>query len=67
MLQCEGYKMFRGTCMFLPSLLGVPAKHYHGTWLYKPDNRMWYLNGCPDYPFGTSFHADRILIVEDEG
>lgn len=67
MLQCEGYKMFRGTCMFLPSLAGVPAKSFHGTWLYNPENNHWYLNGCPDYPYGTSFKADRILIVEDEG
>lgn len=67
MLQCEGYKMFKGTMRLLARLPGANDILYTGTWLYRPDNRMWYLNGCPDYPFGTSFHEDRVQIVEEVG
>ena len=67
MLICEGYKMFKGTMRFLAKLPGSQDRLYTGTWLYRPDNRMWYLNGCPDYPFGTSFHEERVQFVEEVG
>ena len=67
MLVCEGYRMFRGTMRFLARLPGAPDMFFHGTWLYKPENNMWYVNNCPDYPYGTSLHAERCRIEEDEG
>lgn len=66
MLTCEGYKMFLGSAKFVPQNPQYPSRVYHGRWLFKPDNNYWYLNGCPDYPFGTSFPANQIEIVEDE-
>lgn len=67
MLKCEGYQMFKGSAQFIPRIPGAPAPVYHGTWLYRPDVNHWFLSGCPDYPFGTSFPADRIgNIKEDE-
>ena len=67
MLQCEGYKMFKGTMRFLARLPGTEDRLYTGTWLYKPDLRYWFLNGCPGYPFGTSFAEERVQIVQDLG
>lgn len=66
MLICEGYKMFRGSAQFIPSKPEYPSPVFHGTWLYRPDNNYWYLNGCPDYPFGTSFPAHRITNIKED-
>ena len=38
----------------------------HGTWMYHPELQMWFINGCDEYPWGTSFHKDIVSeIVED--
>ena len=66
MLTCEGYKMFTGSAKFNPSNPKYQPRVYHGTWLYKPDNNYWYLNGCQDYPFGTSFAADQISDIKED-
>lgn len=42
MLICEGYKMFKG-------LMKVGSNVIEGTWLFKPEYKCWYCNGC-SYP-----------------
>lgn len=41
MLQCDGYKMFKGTATVTPAN-GKPPFQVSGTWLYRPDARYWY-------------------------
>lgn len=58
MLQCEGYKMFKGKADFVPPNPKFAATIY-GVWLYKPEYDCWYVNG-------ESFPASSIKnIVED--
>lgn len=66
MLTCENYRMFRGWADFMPRTPGFPVQSYHGTWLYNPTNNYWYLNGCDEYPYGTSFHASRITNIRED-
>lgn len=66
MLICEGYKMFRGSADILSANTKKPVLTLHGTWLYKPSNGFWYLNNCPDYPFGTSFEDQYVGNIHDE-
>ena len=57
MLECEGFKMFRGTMVIEP----IKAKPFKltGTWLYKPEWDCWY---CA----GHSFPSEICTIYEDE-
>ena len=59
MLKCEGFMMFKGRMTITP---GPTAKRepyeVHGTFLYKPDLNYWFVNGDPQFPWGTSFPAD---------
>lgn len=41
MLQCDGYKMFRGNATVTPCN-GKPPFTIYGTWLYRPDVGCWY-------------------------
>lgn len=45
MLECEGYKMFRGEATVTPRLVKFPIEKIYGTWLYKPEWDCWYVNG----------------------
>ena len=43
MLECEGYKMFKGSAIIAPKR-GEPFIE-RGVWLYKPEYKCWYVNG----------------------
>ena len=59
MLQCEGYKMFRGRMTVTPGPKATRGPYQlRGTFLYKPDIGYWYVNGDPEYPWGTSVPAE---------
>lgn len=45
MLECEGYKMFKGVATVTPKNPQFPQKTIRGTWLYKPEWDCWYVNG----------------------
>ena len=47
MLNCEGYKMFKGI-MKITRITGH-SDHVEGIWLYKPEYECWYCNGS-SYP-----------------
>lgn len=49
MLECEGYKMFKGEATITPRNPQFPAKTVYGTWLYNPEWDVWYVNGS-SYP-----------------
>lgn len=44
MLNCDGYKMFKGTVTVTPRN-GKAPYDMTGTWLYRPDVNYWY---CED-------------------
>ena len=58
MLQCEGYRIFRGVMRVTPTNPKFPAQDIRGVWLYKPEYNCWYANG-------SSYDADICEIVED--
>ena len=58
MLQCEGYKMFKGKMRITPKRLGYKPIEKEGTWLYKPEYDCWYCGG-------SSFMADICEVIED--
>ena len=45
MLRCEGYKMFYGEATITPGNPKYPPQAIIGTWLYRPDNKTWSVNG----------------------
>lgn len=49
MLECEGYKMFKGTALVRPKTVNLAVMAIKGTWLYKPEHNCWYVGGC-SYP-----------------
>ena len=57
MLNCEGYRMMRGTMVVEP--IGGKSYKMHGVWLYKPEFDCWYCNGA-------SYPAAIVTIYEDE-
>jgi hypothetical protein len=66
MLECEGYKMFRGRIVFEQQDIGRQFDVV-GTWLYKPETDRWYVGSCKLFPFGSSFSNDIVKeIVEYE-
>lgn len=58
MLECEGYKMFKGTATITPKNAAFPPFEVSGTWLYKP-NGYWYV--C-----GQSFGAGIVTNIREE-
>jgi len=66
MLICEGYKMFKGSAKFTPRRTGAEPKKFSGTWLYNPEFAMWFVNNCPDLPFGSSFPASQISDIQED-
>ena len=55
MLECEGYKMFRGTAVITPKTVAVAPFLVCGVWLYKPDTGCWYVKG-QSFPAGIVSH-----------
>lgn len=53
MLECDGFKMCRGTGRIVP-LNGIPPFERRGTWLYKPEHKCWYCEDetgwCASFP-----------------
>ena len=49
MLECEGYKMFKGLATVTPTNPKFQAQTINGIWLYKPEYDCWYVNGS-SYP-----------------
>ncbi len=45
MLECEGYKMFKGEATVTPRFIKFPVEKIFGIWLYKPECDSWYVNG----------------------
>ena len=43
--QCEGYIMFRGQVNVTPKNKDLKPFVVFGTWLYKPEYKLWYCNG----------------------
>lgn len=35
------------------------------TFLYKPEDGMWYAGGCKSFPYGTSFGKDDVVSMVD--
>ena len=56
MLTCEGYKMFVGYAEIKYPMRS--PRYISGRWLYRPDTGFWYVNGSPDFPWGSSFPAE---------
>lgn len=57
MLQCENYKMFKGTMTIIPKCEIAPF-NVTGIWLYKPDVDTWYCKG-------HSYPAEICAVFED--
>ena len=66
MLQCEGYKMFEGSAEIRP-LNGRSSFTVSGVWLFRPDTDCWYVDHCPEYPWGGSFPAECVVAVHEKG
>ena len=64
MLTCEGYKMFKGRARV--RFLRGNIRELDGVWLYRPDTDMWYLNGNPDFRWGSSFYREDVEILSEE-
>lgn len=59
MLECEGYKMFKGS-----ALISSPNGRFEpftvsGVWLYKPEFETWYCGG-------RSYPAEIVTVMESE-
>ena len=63
MLCCEGYKMFEGAA--LVTMPNAPPIRLTGRWLYRPDTKYWYVNGCSLYQWGTSFPREEVTPEEE--
>lgn len=59
MLQCEGYKMFKGIIRVVPKNPVFPIRDIEGTWLYKPDTKCWYCKG-------SSYPEEICVILKEE-
>lgn len=59
MLQCEGYKMFRGSMRIDAPRGEWNGRVISGVWLYKPEYDCWYCDG-------GSYPAEVMCLVEDE-
>lgn len=59
MLECEGYKMFKGSAVIRPTTVNFVPFHEIGTFLYKPDTKCWYVNG-------SSYPAEIVEQIEDD-
>lgn len=59
MLECEGFKMFRGTALVRPKTINLAVMKVSGVWLYKPEFDCWYVGG-------RSYPAEIVEIVKDE-
>ena len=57
MLECESYKMLFGTGLITP-VNGKEPFTERGTWFFKPEFNVWYVNG-------KSYPAEIVEIVED--
>ena len=57
MLDCEGYKMFKGSMKISP-LNSKSSYLKTGVWLYKPDTKCWY---C----YGVSYPKEVCEIITD--
>lgn len=62
MLKCEGFQMFHGR-----ATVKFPDgnKTFEGTWMWHPEKRMWFLNGCKEFRYGTSFAPEYVIIPVD--
>lgn len=63
-LTCEGYKMFIGR-MTVDFKSGKGPIDIVSTFLYKPEDDMWYAGGCKSFPYGTSFGEDDVVSMVD--
>ena len=60
MINCEGFKAFRGTMMVSPiPSSGIKPFEISGDWLYKPEYKCWYGGG-------RSFSVDICTVVKDD-
>ena len=59
MLECEGYKMFKGSALIAPLVKTVEPFRLTGTWLYKPETGCWYVNG-------RSFSEEIVKDIQEE-
>lgn len=57
MIQCEGYKAFRGSATIKPKDPSIKPFVVEGDWLYKKEYDCWYCNGR-SFPAGivTEIH-----------
>lgn len=58
LLECEGYRMFKGKAFINPASKNVCPFVEDGVWLYKPEYDCWYCNG-------HSYPAEIVKILED--
>ena len=59
MLECEGYKMFKGSAFIRPTTVNFTPFQESGTFLYKPEFNCWYVNG-------HSYMADVVEDIQDD-
>ena len=64
MLTCEGFKMFQGRAVV--KYRNGTQHELEGTWLYRPDTDMWYVNDCPEFPWGTCFYDDDVEVDDPD-
>lgn len=58
MIECENYKMFRGTMLITPANPEFEPFALTGDWLYKPEYGCWYCKA-------RSFPEAVCSVVED--
>ena len=58
MLECEGYKMFRGKATIVPKNKLFKPYQIEGDWLYKPEYNCWYCGGW-------SYPAEIVTDIEE--
>lgn len=59
MLECEGYKMFKGSAVIRPATVNFTPFQERGTFLYKPEFDCWFVNG-------RSYSAEIVEQIEDD-
>lgn len=66
----DGYKMTAGMATFrFQSRTDGEEKEIrvNGTFLYRPDTKLWYIGPCKDFPWGVTFPKDAMVQIEEAG
>lgn len=70
MLIVDGFKMWEGkaTFRFQSSLTGEPKLlTADSVFLYRPDEKLWYVAPCKEFPWGCTFKKDELVEIVEGG